>query len=235
MPHALPDIILYEDADFLVVNKPPFLATLEDRASPDNLLKLIRKTYPEASVGHRLDKETSGVLIGTKNAEAYRHIAMQFEKRSTTKTYHAVVDGLHQFDAQLVDAPIGNTTDGHARISREGKPSATYFQTLKLYKTHTLLECKPVTGRLHQIRVHAAYLKAPLSGDMYYGGKELFLSSIKRGYKTSKLAEEEPFLKRFALHSHSIEFQIMSGETKKIEAPYPKDFRALITQLEKTV
>jgi RluA family pseudouridine synthase len=230
---ALSDILLFEDSNFLVVNKPPFLSTLEDRSSPDNLLKLVREDFPEASVGHRLDKDTSGVLVITKNPEAYRHIAMQFENRQVSKIYHAVADGRHDFQEKVVTAPIEKQNDGHVHISREGKPSETTFQTLEIFKMHTLLECRPITGRMHQIRIHLCYIKAPIAGDEYYGGKPVLLSDFKRKFKTSKNKEEEPFMKRFALHALKIKFLGLGGNTIEMEAPYPKDFKALLNQLGK--
>lgn len=231
-PH-LSDILLFEDENFLIVNKPPFLSTLEDRTTPDNLLKLVRQTFPEASVGHRLDKETSGVLVVTKNPEAYRHIAMQFENRKVSKTYHAVADGKHDFQEKLVNAPIEKQNDGHVRVARSGKPSETYFQTLQIFKQHTLLECRPITGRMHQIRIHLSFSKAPIVGDEYYGGKPILLSDLKRKFKLSKNSEEEPFMKRFALHALKIAFTDLDGKLIEAEAPYPKDFKALINQLSK--
>lgn len=229
----LKDILLFEDQNFLVVNKPAFLSTLEDRSSPDNLLKLVREDFPEASVGHRLDKDTSGVLVVTKNPEAYRHIAMQFENRKVSKIYHAVSDGCHDFQEKLVNVPIEKQNDGHVRVARSGKPSETYFQTLEIFKQHTLIECRPITGRMHQIRIHLSFSKAPIAGDNYYGGKPILLSDLKRRFKLAKNSEEEPFMKRFALHALKIAFTDLEGKLIEAEAPYPKDFKALINQLSK--
>jgi 23S rRNA pseudouridine955/2504/2580 synthase len=231
---SLKEVILFEDADFLVVNKPPFLSTLEDRTSKDNLLKLIRTAYPEATVGHRLDKDTSGVLVIAKHVEAYKWIAAQFEIRKVVKTYHAIVDGRHDYQQRTVDAPIEKLTDGTVRISRSnGKPSLTVFQTLKIFQKHTWVEAKPVTGRMHQIRIHLKLLKSPITGDLIYGGVPILLSAIKRRFKISKSAEEEAFMKRFALHAASIQFMGLDAKIIDVEAPYPKDFKALLNQLEK--
>lgn len=230
---SLKEIILFEDTDFLVVNKPPFLATLEDRASNTNLLKIVREGYPEATVGHRLDKETSGVLIIAKNPEAYRWVSMQFENRQVVKVYHAVIDGRHDIQQKTVDVPIEKLSDGTVKYSAKGKPSLTVFQTLQIFQKHTLVEARPVTGRMHQIRIHLKYLKCPISGDIEYGGQPMLLSSIKRGFKTSKNTEEEAFMKRFALHAKNVAFKNLKGDVIEVEAPYPKDFKALLNQLEK--
>ncbi len=228
-----PDIILFEDDNYVVVNKPPFLSTLEDRNEKVNLLRLARTYCADAQVCHRLDKDTSGVLAIAKNPEAYRHLSIQFEKRQVTKLYHAVADGIHQFNDTMVDQPILKQDDGIAKISkREGRPAVTYFTSIKSYRHHTLVSCRPITGRMHQIRLHLSYLGAPITGDELYGGKLFFLSQVKRNFNLKKETEEQPIMKRMALHAFSLEFSDLSGNTKTIEAPYPKDFQVLIKQLD---
>ncbi len=227
------DIILFEDENYILVNKPPFISTLEDRHGKQNLLALAREYIPTAQVCHRLDKETSGVLAIAKNPEAYRHLNMQFENRQVVKVYHAIVDGIHNFKEELVDAPILKLDDGVVKISRsEGKSAQTWFTALKSYKYHTLIECRPITGRMHQIRIHLATQRASITGDETYGGKPFLLSHIKRDYKLKKGTEEHPFMKRMALHAFSLEFDDISQKRQTIEAPYPKDIQALIRQLE---
>jgi RluA family pseudouridine synthase len=230
----LAENILFEDEDFFLVNKPPFISTLEDRHEKSNLLAFARAYSSDAQVCHRLDKETSGVLAIAKNPAAYRHLSMQFEHRQVGKVYHAIVDGLHDFDAVLVDAPILKQDDGRVKISRkEGKSAQTYFSSIRSYRHHTLVECRPVTGRMHQIRVHLASQGASITGDEMYGGKPFLLSAIKkRGFNLKKDTEEQTFMKRMALHAFSLEFDDLAGKKKKIEAPYPKDMQALIRQLE---
>ena len=229
----LEELILFEDEDFILINKPPFVATLEDRNTKVNLLALARDYVDTAQVCHRLDKDTSGVLAIAKNPEAYRHMSLQFEKREVSKIYHAVADGIHNFKDELVDLPILKQDDGVVKISkREGKQAQTYFTSIKSYKLHTLVECRPITGRMHQIRIHLSTLKASITGDELYGGKPFFLSSVKRGFNLKKQTEEQPIMKRMALHAYSLTFADMKGNTKKIEAPYPKDLQALVKQLE---
>ena len=231
--HGFQDMILFEDHDYILVNKPPFLSTLEDRRGGNNLLSLAREYVSSAQVCHRLDKDTSGVLAIAKNPEAYRHLNMQFENRQVGKVYHAVVDGIHNFKHELVEAPILKLDDGVVKISRsEGKAAQTWFTALRSYRFHSLIECRPVTGRMHQIRIHLAIQKAPITGDETYGGKPFLLSQVKRDYKLKKGTEEEPFMKRMALHAHSLQFQDLEGKRQIVEAPYPKDIQALIRQLE---
>ena len=229
----LENMILYEDQNYLVLNKPPLLATLEDRSSSINVLRLVKEKYPDATVGHRLDKETSGVLVIAKDPEAYRLISLQFENRKVLKVYHALVHGHQDFKEKLVDAPIEKLSGGTVKISNGGKPSQTFLNSIQFFQKHTLIEALPITGRMHQIRIHLSLLKCPICGDETYGGLPVYLSEIKRGFKTSKNGDEEPLIKRFALHAKKIKFSNLAGEYIEVDAPYPKDFNALLNQLNK--
>jgi RluA family pseudouridine synthase len=225
------DLILFQNDDYTVINKPAFISTLEDRNDKVNILSMAREYIPDAQVCHRLDKDTSGVLAIAANPEAYRHLSMQFEHREVTKIYHAVVDGQHDFKDLLVDAPILKGSDGTVKLSSKGKDAETTFTTLQMFARHTLLECRPLTGRMHQIRIHLASLKASITGDEAYGGEPFLISSIKRGFRVKKDTEEQPLMKRMALHAFSLEFSMLDGKPNRVEAPYPKDFSALIRQL----
>lgn len=225
------DHILFENEDYILINKPPFVSTLEDRNDPFNVLQWSREYEPSAQVGHRLDKGTSGVLAIARHEEAYRHISLQFEGREVKKIYHAVVDGLHGFKDTLVEERILKLSDGTVRLSRTGKEAQTYFTTLESFKQHTLVECRPVTGRMHQIRIHLSHLKAPIAGDEVYGGQPVYLSHIKRGFNLKKQTDEMPLMQRMALHAYELEFSGLKGEKIKVLAPYPKDFSALLRQL----
>lgn len=198
------------------------------------MLRLARDYWPEAQAGHRLDRETSGVLIFAKHPEAYRHISMQFEHRQVTKIYHAVVTGIHEFQGILVNLPILPLKTGFVKIDKqEGKEAETVFNNLEIFKAHTLVECMPFTGRMHQIRIHLQCLKAPIVMDSLYGGEPIYLSQIKRKFKLAREAEEQPLISRFALHARALNFAMMNGERQMVEAPYPKDMEALLRQLEK--
>jgi len=225
------DLILWQNNDYLLVNKPPFLSTLEDRKEDDNLLAWAKAFEPDAQVAHRLDKETSGVLAIARNAEAYRHLSMQFEHRTVVKVYHAVVDGRPEFRDEEVSARIEKQTDGTVKLSPRGKDAQTRFNTLEIYRQHALVECRPVTGRMHQIRIHLASLGTPITSDERYGGKPFLVSSVKRGFRVKKGTEELPLIRRIALHAVSLEFKGLDGSMIKAEAPYPKDFSALLRQL----
>ncbi len=228
------DLILFENEDYIIINKPPHFSTLEDRHEAQNILDLAKSYSKEAQVCHRLDKETSGCLAIAKHAEAYRNLAIQFEHREVIKVYHAVVEGLQDFKDTAVDRNLQSSAKGKAKVRVEGKPALTYFSTVKKYQAHTLLACRPVTGRLHQIRVHLSYLNAPIVGDELYGGKHLYLSQLKRKFNLKKGSEELPIMGRVALHAQFLGFIGLSDEEVAVEAPYPKDFAVLIKQLEKT-
>lgn len=227
------DLILFENEDYLVINKPPYLSTLDDRHEAQNILDLARTYSDDAQVCHRLDKETSGCLVIAKNPNAYRNIAMQFEDRKVDKVYHAVVDGIHDYQNLLVDRNLHANNKGVAKVTKEGKPAQTYFNTIKTYYSHSLIACQPITGRLHQIRIHLAYLKSPICGDDLYGGKPLYLSSLKRKFNLKKGTDELPIMQRVSLHAYSIGFKGTQGESIQVTAPYPKDFDVLVKQLEK--
>ncbi|SHG35837.1 RluA family pseudouridine synthase [Pedobacter caeni] len=230
------DLILFENDDYIVVNKPPFVASLDERGGSGevNILRLAKQYSADAQVCHRLDKETSGAIIIAKTPEAYRSVAMQFEKRKVNKVYHAVVDGQFTFNELFIDLPILNDGNKSVTIDRkEGKRAETIFNSIKNYRHYTLVECKPITGRMHQIRIHLATQRAAIAGDDMYRGKPVFLSSMKKGYRIAKDDEELPIMKRFALHARHLVFKGLDGADIVIEAPYPKDFATLIKLLDK--
>ena len=235
-PINFKDIILFEDDNLFVVNKPPFLATLDERNNYEpSLIRLAKEYFPEAQICHRLDKETSGALIIAKNPETYRSVSMQFEHRKVEKIYHAVIEGTHQFKELDINLPILNEGKEKVKISRaQGKRAETQFTSIKFFRHFTLVECKPLTGRMHQIRIHLATQRAVIAGDESYGGKPPMLSLIKKkNYKLSEEEEEQPIIKRFALHAYQVSFVDPTGVAVCIHAPYPKDFAAFLKLLER--
>ncbi|WP_128547452.1 RluA family pseudouridine synthase [Larkinella soli] len=237
MKLTLEELIVHENDDYILINKPPHIASLDERNAdkPLSILRLAKAYHADAQLCHRLDKETSGILAIAKNPEAYRHLAIQFEHREVTKRYHAIANGVHDFDSISVYLPISPIKDGTAvKIDRQkGKEAETIFNTLKVYRTNTLVECLPITGRMHQIRIHLMCLKAPIVNDATYGGKPVYLSDLKRNFNLKKDTEEMPLIQRVALHARSLTFTLLDGERTIFEAPYPKDFEVLVKQLEK--
>ncbi len=228
------DWIVFENDDLLAINKPPFISSLDERlGEADSVIRLARQYHPDIQLCHRIDKETSGVLLMAKNPAAYREISMAFEDRMVEKVYHAVVDGAVNFEELVVDLPIHVTRSGKVRIDRmEGKEAVTVFQSLEIFEHFTLMECMPVTGRMHQIRIHLASQNASITGDTLYGGKWPFLSHIKRKFKMAKEEEERPMINRFALHAYSLFIKTENFELD-IRAPYPKDFDVLLKLIRK--
>lgn len=227
------DLVLHQDEDYTIVNKPPHLSSLEDRNDPVNLLALAKQSIEGAQVCHRLDKETSGILVIANNNEAYKHFASLLQNRQVKKVYHTVLSGKHQFQDFEADEPL-YTTSNKSRVDfKVGKPSLTLVETIKIYKKHSLVKCFPVTGRMHQIRAHLAFHEASIVNDSAYGGIPAYLSELKRGYHHKKWEEETPMIGRVALHSNEIAFEDRLGGTIELGATYPKDFSVLIKQLEK--
>lgn len=232
-----PDLIAYEDQDYLFINKPPYQAALHERQpgnAPLSLLEMGRDYHPDLSPCHRLDKETSGVMAFAKHQEAYRHMAIQFQEREVTKVYHAVVEGVQDFEDTAVMLPLYARRNGTAMIDKgRGKEAITIYKTLQPFTHHTLVACMPITGRMHQIRIHLAYLQAPIVMDETYGGRPLYLSQIKRHFNLKKGQEEKPLIQRVALHAKYLRYTGLDGKENTVEVDYPKDIRALLNQLEK--
>lgn len=230
------DLIIYEDNDIVAINKPPFIASLHERfdSNVQSIIQLVKDVNPEYALCHRLDRETSGVMLVAKNADAYRDLAIQFEKRTVKKIYHAVVSASVALENLVVDLPLFTDSKRRVQISKKsGKPSLTIFNTIKQYKHFSLLACEPQTGRLHQIRVHAASQNLPLVCDELYGGKVPELSLIKRKVKYGADETNKPMMSRVALHAFSISFISPDKGPVAISAPYPKDFNVLIKLLDK--
>jgi 23S rRNA pseudouridine955/2504/2580 synthase len=197
------------------------------------MLRQAKAYWSDAQVGHRLDKETSGVLLISKTNEAFKLLASMFENRDVEKTYHAVVQGYLQVENKSILLPLSITSKGLAKVDmKDGKKAETILTTLKVFNHHTLLACNPVSGRLHQIRVHLASQNFPIVSDETYGGKKPFLSKFKRGFKTSKWENEQPMMQRVALHAYQLRFTAFDKDYDVI-APYSKDFEVFVKLLQK--
>lgn len=231
--------ILHDDESIIIVSKPAGMLTIPDRFDKDfpNVRAYLLSVYGEIFTVHRLDRDTSGVIIFAKNAEAHKHLSMQFEHQTVEKTYTAIVRGIVSKDDQEIDIPLIADTrkKGLMRPSARGKESFTSVHVLKRFRIASLLECKPKTGRLHQIRVHLSAIGYPLLVDPDYGSSSEFkLSTIKRKYNVGKDQEERPLLSRTPLHSSCISFIHPMSEVKVLfNAELPKDMTATINVLNK--
>lgn len=232
--HKIDPIIIYQDDDIIALNKPSGLLSLHDRDQRDtSLIDLLRKYDPNATLCHRLDRETSGVIIAARSQEVYREIAVQFEKRKVDKTYYAIVQGSHHFKDHVINLPLSITSRGKSKVDhRRGRPSRTSVESTEIFKHYTAVECKPKSGRLHQIRIHLASVNAPLAGDETYGGKYPYMSDIVYKYNKGRGKEERPMIHRVALHAYRIKFEL-KGKTHDIEAPLSDDIEILLKLLRK--
>lgn len=227
------DLILKESDRYIIINKPPYISSLDDRSSEQNILSLARMYCGEAKLCHRLDKETSGLLVVAKTDQFYKYFSQLLEQRDVTKLYHAVIQSVKPFEEFEIDTPL-HTTSNKSRVDfTQGKPSVTLVSTLDIYKQHSLVACMPFTGRMHQIRVHLSSIGVPICGDHKYLGKDIYLSHIKRKYRIGKGKEEHPLMRRMALHAAGISFRDDQEDHVQLTAPYPKDFEVLLKQLEK--
>lgn len=231
--------VLHEDADLLAIDKPARLLTSPDRYDPNrpNLMRLLHEAVAAAkpwaatrglsylSNAHRLDFETSGVLLLAKNKPALIHLANQFGSGLPRKAYAALVIGAPPEDEFEIDVRLApdERHPGVMRWTRDGKKSLTRFRVLERFEGVTLLECLPETGRTHQIRVHLKCAGFPIFADPIYGHDvRLLLSQIKPGFRLKPGREENPLTPSLALHAWRLEVtHPVSGEAVKIEAPWP--------------
>ena len=231
--------IIYEDENIVVINKPAGLLTVEDRydKSLPDLTGLLHNKYENVMTVHRLDKDTSGVILFAKDAETHRKLNEQFQERKPEKIYHAVVDGIFPENEMDIDIPLmPNPGNKPGMIpSARGKKSLTKVTVLERFKNATLLECKLVTGRHHQLRAHVSAVGHSLLVDPLYGkSKGFYLSSVKRHYNLGRDKEERPIISRITMHSRKLTvYHPGKNEDMTFEAEYPKDFAVLLKQLRK--
>lgn len=233
--------IIHQDEDLIIVNKPAGLLTLPDRFKPKekpNLKTQLDQQHGKVWTVHRLDRETSGLLVFALHEDSHRHLSQQFQERTVAKTYLALLDGCPAEASGTIDRPIGPNPAkaGQMMVVRKGKPSVSHYRVVEIFRQFTLAEFNIETGRTHQIRVHAAAIGHPLAVDAFYGRREaLYLSEIKqRGFNLAHSREERPLLSRIALHASQLAIDHPSTQERlHFEAPLPKDFRAVLNQLNK--
>ncbi|GAB3415414.1 RluA family pseudouridine synthase [Niabella aquatica] len=238
MKFKLRDLIIFENESLVALNKPSGMLSVPDREGEDPSLKdYLKQQYPEIYTVHRLDKETSGLIIFAKTASAHKHFSRQFEERKTIKIYLGLLIGSLQKTEGTVDAPIAENRvkRGSMLIHKRGKSAITDYQLLKDFKRYSWVQFQIHTGRTHQIRVHARELGHPLVCDVLYGdGQPVLLSSFKSKFKLGKAVEEEkPLLNRLALHAFQLKITDENGLLLELEAPLYKDMKVTVLQLEK--
>jgi 23S rRNA pseudouridine955/2504/2580 synthase/23S rRNA pseudouridine1911/1915/1917 synthase len=230
--------LVFENDDFVAINKPSGLLTIPDRMQSEKSLKeMLVEKYGSIFTVHRLDKDTSGLVLFARNEHTHKYLSKIFEEREVEKFYVGIVLGMPIHNEGLIDAPISEhqLNKGMMIVHKRGKPSQTGYEVLEANKHFSLLSFQLLTGRTHQIRVHSKNIGHPLACDPLYGdGKPVLLSAVKKKFKLSKDDDEErPMISRLALHSHRLKFTDEHGKTMELEAAIPKEFQALMKQLKK--
>lgn len=248
-----PLTILGQSDDWVAVMKPSGLATIPGRGEDDSVLEQLARQLripsqgtidPRVRVVHRLDKDTSGVLLFATNVATQRHISHQFQNNTVSKEYLALVVGRPRESAGEIDAALVRHPASPQRMAvarHGGRPARTAWRIENAFRDFTLLRVFPRTGKTHQIRVHLQAIGLPLAIDPLYhtprdGGRPtnaLLLSTFKRAYRPAADEPERPLIERLTLHAEKLRFVAPAGGEVEAVAPLPKDFRATLNMLRK--
>ncbi len=240
IPEDIPISVIYEDAEMIIVNKQADMIVHPARGNTHGTLVNGLVYYAnQLSTGggefrpgivHRLDKNTTGVLVVAKTDTAHWKLARQFAQRTTNKTYLAVVHGTLELRADRINQPVGMHPKMRAKsaIRPDGKEAITFYEVLEEFRGFSLVKLSPKTGRTHQLRVHMAYLQHPIVADDMYGGKVVYEWQLK----DKDPAPAEPVMGRVALHAWKLEIRHpISSEMMEFVAPLPDDLQRLIDKL----
>lgn len=238
--------ILWRSDRAVAINKPAQLAAIPGRAEKNSILEQLGRELnlpssgaddPRIRVVHRLDKDTTGVMLFALDRRAQQHFSHQFQNNTIEKEYLAIVYGRPETDEGVVDAPIAPHPASPKRmtvVKHAGRPARTDWKIEERFRGYTLIRCFPKTGKTHQIRVHLSHIGIPLAIDPLYGGADpIMLSHFKREYRPSRHHEERPLIGRLTLHAQKLRFVDLDGTPVEIEAPLPKDLRATLNQLRR--
>ena len=229
-----PNLVLYADDAILVINKPAGMLSLQDgydKTLP-HITTVLSPTYGRIWMIHRLDRETSGVMVVARSAQAHQALNGQFKDRQVQKIYHCLAWGSPDWAEKNLEVRLKKDGDRQHRstIDPRGKPSTTFFRVLERYPGISLIEASPHTGYTHQIRAHLAYLGFPLVGDDLYRDPHRPTSLVDEG-------QPKPGgIDRVALHALSIQFiHPLTHTSMAFSAPYPEDFSLAVQQLRSGV
>jgi 23S rRNA pseudouridine955/2504/2580 synthase/23S rRNA pseudouridine1911/1915/1917 synthase len=230
--------IIFENEDLVVVNKSAGLLSIPDRVqSAPSLKDILKEKYGQIFTVHRLDRDTSGLIVFAKNEAMHQFLSQSFESRIVEKRYLGIVTGELAQKSGRIDQPLAEhpAKRGFMVVHKKGKPSSTDFEELETFGILSLVQFNIHTGRTHQIRVHMQYAGHPIVCDELYGdGQPILISSLKKKYKLSRHEEQErPILNRLGLHASQLSFKDVHGLELAFEAPLPKDLKALLQQLRK--
>jgi len=239
----IPLNIIYEDSSLIILNKQADMIVHPARGNTHGTLVNALAFYSDKlssglgefrpGIVHRLDRNTTGVMVIAKDDGAQWKIAKQFEQRQVKKSYLAIVHGTPELTADRIKVPLGihpRVREKYAIRPEIGKEAITFYEVVEPFRGFSLLKLTPKTGRTHQIRVHLSYIKHPIVADDMYGGRLVYpwqLADVEP-------AVQQPVISRVALHAHTIEFKHPStGKTVKFEAPLPDDMENLLDMLRK--
>jgi 23S rRNA pseudouridine1911/1915/1917 synthase len=230
--------VVFEDENFVAVNKPSGLLSIPDREQSSKSLKeMLLEKYGAIYTVHRLDKDTSGLIIFAKNEQTHKYFSRLFEERKIEKFYLGIVLGNPAEPKGEITLPMNEhpLQKGLMQVHRNGKPAHTGYEVIEASRLYTLVSFQLHTGRTHQIRLHTKSIGHPLACDPLYGdGKPVYLSGIKKGYKAGKHDDEErPMIGSLALHSYRLNFIDEKNVEHQLVAEMPKTYRALMQQLKK--
>jgi RluA family pseudouridine synthase len=226
--------VIWGDESLFVINKPSGLRTIPDGYNPSlpHLSRLLQEAYGQVWVVHRLDKDTSGIILFARTAEAHRVLNRQFEERKIRKEYHAICMGMPEWATLSITLPLRVNGDRKHRTvidHQAGKSAETSVAVLQRLGVYTLLAAIPHSGYTHQIRAHLAAIALPILDDPLY--KSLEPETLAQ-IQAREIAKELP-IRRVALHAYQITFtHPVSGEALQIQAPYPPDFQETVKKLE---
>lgn len=231
--------ILFKDENLVAVNKPSGWLSIPDRhdAALPSVKGWLESKLSKVFVVHRIDRDTSGLLLMALNERAHRYYNSLFQNRSLTKIYYGLVTGSFSLDEGTFDQPIEEhpVIPGKMRVGRKGKSAITHFKVEERFRGYTWIRFQIETGRTHQIRVHLQNAGHSLVCDPLYGSADpILLSGFKKKFNLSKADEEErPLMSRLALHAFSVDLTDQAGNPQEITAPVSRDLDATLKQLRK--
>lgn len=239
-PTAEDIVVLYEDAAVVCVDKPAFMTVHPSgRHMSGTLIQKVYELYPRVTdrearprLCHRLDRETSGLVLIGKHIEAHADCMRQFERREVEKTYLAIVEGVPELGSGVIELPLGSSRSSSIglkmAVRSDGLPSRTSWEVREEYASCALVACRPHTGRQHQIRVHLDALGHPIVGDKLYGPDEsIFPRALENALSSRDI--ELLRLPRHALHNHRLTFTSpATGERTTVESPLARDLRGFL-------
>ncbi|MEK7441638.1 MAG: RluA family pseudouridine synthase [Chloroflexota bacterium] len=229
---SIPLDVIYEDADLIVIDKPAGMVVHPSAGHASGTLVNavlghdpdIEGVGDEARPGivHRLDKDTSGLIVVAKNDQAHRYLQTQFKDRAARKVYLALVVGRPKTQVGRIEAPIGRDPKNRQRMAivsaSKGREAITEYRVRESFKNYTLIEAEPKTGRTHQIRIHFGFLGCPLAGDALYSTRQ-------------SINVKPAGLSRHFLHAHRLTLRLPSGEERTFESPLPDDLEKILIEL----